>query len=103
MSHVSAFTQPSTGSGAGKTTVPFQVQLLEINSEPAIELTGPRLTWILEDLFIAIGKVCIAPFFSTENHGGTGENTEVSAWVVGQMRHGLRKCLQVEVRGASAR
>ncbi|KAG6911843.1 hypothetical protein DXG01_000090 [Tephrocybe rancida] len=34
----------------------LQVKLLEINAEPAIELTGPRLTWILEDLFISMGK-----------------------------------------------
>ncbi|TFY81546.1 hypothetical protein EWM64_g2472 [Hericium alpestre] len=42
----------------------LQVQLLEVNAEPAIELTGPRLTWILEDLFEAIGKTCVEPFFS---------------------------------------
>ncbi|KAF9044867.1 tubulin-tyrosine ligase [Hymenopellis radicata] len=41
----------------------IQVHLLEFNSEPAIELTGPRLTWILEDLFVAMGKVCVEPFF----------------------------------------
>ncbi|KAG5353244.1 hypothetical protein C0989_008979 [Termitomyces sp. Mn162] len=34
----------------------LQVKLLEINAEPAIELTGPRLTWILEDLFVSMGK-----------------------------------------------
>ncbi|CDO72339.1 hypothetical protein BN946_scf184977.g36 [Trametes cinnabarina] len=44
----------------------FQVNLLEVNSEPAIELTGPRLTWILEDLFKAIARKCVAPFFSAD-------------------------------------
>ncbi|KAH9937589.1 tubulin-tyrosine ligase family-domain-containing protein [Fomitopsis serialis] len=70
----------------------FQVYLLEVNSEPAIELTGPRLTWILEDLFAAIGKVCVAPFF-----GGAGAGTE---WGVGETREALRKCLDIEVRGS---
>ncbi|KAG6850836.1 hypothetical protein H0H93_008139 [Arthromyces matolae] len=42
----------------------LQVKLLEINAEPAIELTGPRLTWILEDLFISMGKVCVEPFLT---------------------------------------
>jgi len=70
----------------------LQVELLEINAEPAIELTGPRLTWILEDLFAAIGKVCVEPFLS--NSSG-----EMSPWVVGETRHDLRKCLDVKVRG----
>ncbi|TFY55410.1 hypothetical protein EVJ58_g8267 [Rhodofomes roseus] len=69
----------------------FQVYLLEVNSEPAIELTGPRLTWILEDLFEAIGKVCVGPSF-----GGTGGEAELE---VGETREALRKCLDVEVRG----
>lgn len=79
--------------------MPFQVQLLEINSEPAIELTGSRLTWILEDLYIAIGKVCVAPFFSMEIHPDQGGHSD---WDVGEMRHGLRKCLHVETRGSHA-
>ncbi|KIM85357.1 hypothetical protein PILCRDRAFT_817360 [Piloderma croceum F 1598] len=82
--------------------VPFQVQLLEINSEPAIELTGPRLTWILEDLFIAIGKVCITPFFSTGNNRAQSGNTGFSDWGVGETRYGLQKCLEVDVRGPPA-
>ena len=41
----------------------FQVKLLEINAEPAIEMTGPRLKWILEDLFDLIGENCVKPFF----------------------------------------
>lgn len=73
---------------------PLQVHLLEINAEPAIELTGPRLTWILEDLFIAIGKVCVEPFFSNERHEG---------WSVGDNRHHLIKCLEEEVRGFPGR
>ncbi|EMD41782.1 hypothetical protein CERSUDRAFT_147092 [Gelatoporia subvermispora B] len=76
----------------------FQVHLLEVNSEPAIELTGPRLTWILEDVFRAMGKVCVEPFFSKSN--STDTETAVDAWEVGQTRHELRKCLDVQVRGS---
>jgi tubulin---tyrosine ligase len=71
----------------------FEVKLLEVNAEPAIELTGPRLTWILEDLFTAMGKVCVEPFIQ-----GTSPDT---TWGVGQTRHFLRKCLKSEVRGAA--
>ena len=78
------------------------MQLLEINSEPAIELTGPRLTWILEDLFIAIGKVCVAPFFSTQTYRDMDADVRFPDWSVGETRHGLRKCLETEVRGRSA-
>ena len=70
----------------------YQVHLLEVNSEPAIELTGPRLTWILEDLFAAIGKTCVAPFF--------GEPLDETEWKVGETRAALKKCLEVEVRGS---
>ena len=72
----------------------FQVKLLEVNSEPAIELTGPRLTWILDDLFKYIGKVCIAPFFS----GSDDKDTDT--WNVGETRDYLSKCLHIDVRGA---
>lgn len=65
----------------------FQVKVLEINAEPAIELIGPRLTWILEDLFVAIGKVCVEPFFSNK----LPQNME--RWPVGGARFGLLKCL----------
>lgn len=65
----------------------FSVSLLEVNSEPAIELTGPRLTWILEDLFAAIAHTCVAPFFSSDTS---------QASTVGST---LRKCLDVNVRG----
>lgn len=73
---------------------PYQVQLLEINSEPAIELTGPRLTWILEDLFLAIGEVCVAPFFAAER-----------SCAATTLLHGdlLKKCLEVDVHGSGAR
>ncbi|KAI0757105.1 tubulin-tyrosine ligase [Daedaleopsis nitida] len=70
----------------------YQVKLLEVNSEPAIELTGPRLTWILEDLFKGIAKICVEPFFGqdrmdqTTGIGGTKEN--------------LRLCLNLQVRGS---
>lgn len=68
----------------------FQVKLLEINAEPAIELTGPRLTWILEDLFRAIAHVCVDPFV---------RDGPVETWPVGQTKHYLKKCLQTKVRG----
>jgi len=72
----------------------LQVKLLEINAEPAIELTGPRLTWILEDLFVAIRKACVEPFFSI------GALLEAE-WAIGETRHGLIKCLDEEVRHTS--
>ncbi|EIN13498.1 tubulin-tyrosine ligase [Punctularia strigosozonata HHB-11173 SS5] len=65
----------------------FQVHLLEVNSEPAIELTGPRLHWILEDLFVSIGKVCVEPFFGDHS---------VEDWNLNETRFYLRKCLDVE-------
>ncbi|KAI9462495.1 TTL-domain-containing protein [Lactarius psammicola] len=68
----------------------FQVKLLEINAEPAIELTGPRLTWILEDLFKAMARVCVDPFV---------RDSPVEAWPVGDTKHYLKKCLQTRVRG----
>jgi len=68
----------------------FQVRLLEINAEPAIELTGSRLTWILEDLFEAMAHVCVDPFV---------RDSAVEAWPVGDTKHYLKKCLQTKVRG----
>lgn len=76
------------------TSCPFQTKILEINSEPAIELTGPRLTWILEDLFDSIAETCITPFFAKENKPITEE-----PWTVGEVRHHLVKCLDEQVRG----
>ncbi|RDX55970.1 tubulin-tyrosine ligase [Lentinus brumalis] len=71
----------------------LQVNLLEVNSEPAIELTGPRLTWILEDLFKAIAKTCVEPFFSKES-------APVGNWKVGETNQNLRLSLDMQVRGA---
>ncbi|KAJ7169568.1 tubulin-tyrosine ligase [Mycena filopes] len=69
----------------------FQVSLLEVNAEPAIELTGPRLSWILQDLFIAISRVCVDPFFNPKPEGD---------WAVGATFHGLIKCLEEDVRAS---
>jgi len=57
----------------------LQPYLLEMNSEPAIELTGPRLTWILEDLFTSVAEVVVGRLDKVDGH--------------------LLKCLDVEVRG----
>ncbi|KAI0670003.1 tubulin-tyrosine ligase [Trametes maxima] len=74
----------------------FQVNLLEVNSEPAIELTGPRLTWILEDLFKSIAHKCVAPFFK----GTSAEAADTAeVWEVGEAKENLRKCLDLQVRG----
>lgn len=70
----------------------FQVKLLEINSEPAIELTGRRLHGILEDLFVAIEQVAVLPFFRQEV--GCVPSMEVPM----VPRH-LRMCLDAKVRG----
>lgn len=69
----------------------YEVKLLEINAEPAIELTGPRLTWILEDLFVSIGSTCVKPFLEGERLDG--------GWELGETRHNLIKCLEEKVRG----
>ncbi|KAF8640412.1 hypothetical protein AX17_000078 [Amanita inopinata Kibby_2008] len=70
---------------------PFIVKLLEINAEPAIELTGSRLSWIIEDLFTAIGKVCVDPFFSAKSY-------EDTTWLVGDTSNHLIKCMEERVR-----
>ncbi|KAJ3544933.1 hypothetical protein NMY22_g2616 [Coprinellus aureogranulatus] len=69
----------------------FHAQLLEINAEPAIEMTGPRLTWVLEDLFKSIACTCVEPFFTA---GFAQED-----WPVGETRYQLKKCLDIETRG----
>ncbi|KAH9944474.1 tubulin-tyrosine ligase [Epithele typhae] len=74
----------------------LRANILEVNSEPAIELTGPRLTWILEDLFKSISKTCVEPFFSTDGSLAS----EVKSLRVGETRCNLRKCLDLPVRGA---
>ncbi|KAF5375006.1 hypothetical protein D9758_000128 [Tetrapyrgos nigripes] len=71
-------------------TSTWQVNLLEINAEPAIEMTGPRLQWILEDLFSSIAEVAVAPFFS--------ESSEVD-WAIRETRKHLIKCMETKVRG----
>lgn len=72
------------------------MKILEVNAEPAIELTGPRLTWILQDLFDAIGEVCVKPFVV----GRPGpEASSEEKWDVGGTKLHLRKCLASEVRG----
>ncbi|KAI0778076.1 hypothetical protein BD413DRAFT_704275, partial [Trametes elegans] len=71
----------------------FQAKLLEVNSEPAIELTGPRLTWILEDLFKAIAKTCVEPFFTADGSSAKGES---GSWKVGELREHLWKCLDLQ-------
>lgn len=72
----------------------FQVKILEVNAEPAIELTGPRLTWILKDLFASTAKVCVDPFVEKKRvsdiHG---------IWGVGENREHLIKCLDENLRG----
>lgn len=40
----------------------YRVSLLEFNAEPAIEMTGSRLKWILEELFEQIAEVAVKPF-----------------------------------------
>lgn len=71
---------------------PFSVKILEVNSEPAIELTGPRLNWILEDLFVATAEVCIVPFFTRDG------NADTENWKIGETRHNLIKCMDESVR-----
>ncbi|KAI6132698.1 tubulin-tyrosine ligase family-domain-containing protein [Pisolithus croceorrhizus] len=71
----------------------FQVNILEVNAEPAIELTGRRLTWILEDLFKSIQVVCIAPFAG-------GVSDRMDSWKEGEVRYNMQKCLDMQVRGA---
>ncbi|KAF8912819.1 tubulin-tyrosine ligase [Gymnopilus junonius] len=68
----------------------FHVKILELNSEPAIELTGPRLTWILEDLFESIAKVCVEPFFS--------DRKDAEPWIVSEVKHNLLKCMDENIR-----
>ncbi|KAF9535870.1 tubulin-tyrosine ligase family-domain-containing protein [Crepidotus variabilis] len=78
-------------------TTPYQIKLLEINSEPAIELTGPRLTWILEDLFSTVAKLFVKPFF-TEAIAGGATSEMPSLWEIGEVREHFMKCLGETVR-----
>jgi hypothetical protein len=74
---------------------PLQVKILEVNAEPAIELTGSRLTWILEDLFVSIAKVCVEPFIKGEAVPELSEH-----WKVGDTKEHFIKCLDETVRGS---
>lgn len=67
----------------------FSVKLLEFNAEPAIEMTGERLRWILEDLFEAMSRTCVAPFFSIDIDETVERN--------GEKRRLLRKCLDINL------
>lgn len=69
----------------------LQPYLLEMNSEPAIELTGLRLTWILEDLFAGVARVAVEPHLDRVEPLEEGK-------VLESVGH-LSKCLDVEVRG----
>ena len=75
----------------------LDVSVLELNAEPAIHLTGKRLSWVLEELFEGIARTCVAPFFGSTR---TGWHNEANV-KVGDMGYGLRCCLATEVRGAS--
>lgn len=86
----------SHSSQPNDTSRKFQVSILEFNSEPAIEMTGPRLTWILEGLFLGIAKACVAPFFQADVNGTQKE----LQWNVGNTKEHVTKCLEVQVRGA---
>lgn len=69
---------------------PFQTFLLEINSEPAIERTGQRLQWILQDLFESITDLLVRPFARL--------GSDDSPWKIGESKVGFRKCLDERVR-----
>ncbi|KAF9015315.1 TTL-domain-containing protein [Cyathus striatus] len=78
-------------------TTYFQTKILEINAEPAIELTGPRLSWILEDLFASIKRVCVDPFL--RNAGVLPDaDLDTLPWAVGETRHHLVKCMEEAIR-----
>lgn len=76
----------------GETSGKYQVKLLEFNSEPAIEMTGSRLRWILEDLFEAIAKTCVEPFCARDMVAIASSNELEDT-------RPLRKCLEVNLRG----
>ncbi|KAH7104337.1 TTL-domain-containing protein [Auriculariales sp. MPI-PUGE-AT-0066] len=70
------------------------VYILEINAEPAVHLTGERLSWTLQGMFDGVAKVCVVPFF--------GDAEREHEWAVGDERHGLIKCLEAQVRSQGA-
>ncbi|KZT44385.1 TTL-domain-containing protein [Sistotremastrum suecicum HHB10207 ss-3] len=69
----------------------YKASLLEFNAEPAIEKTGLRLRWILEELFVGIAQVSVRPFLE-------GDSPE--PWEIGVVKHGLRKCSSLQVRSS---
>lgn len=40
----------------------LQLYLLEVNYELAIEITGPRHAWIMEDLFASVAGAAVGPY-----------------------------------------
>lgn len=72
----------------------LQPYLLEINSEPAIELTGPRLKWILEDLFRGIARLVVEPHLQGGKKLERDETLEENRYFL--------ECLNVKVRGERA-
>lgn len=70
------------------------MKILELNAEPAIELTGARLGWILDEFFVGVSKTCVAPFFK--------DTSSVKEWGEGELRNGLIKCMDLEVRSSRA-
>ncbi|KAL5534260.1 hypothetical protein ACEPAG_722 [Sanghuangporus baumii] len=72
----------------------FLVKLLEFNSEPAIEMTGTRLKWILEDLFELISRTCVEPFFNREIFG----EVRIPCRTGLESSCAFRKCLVVNLR-----
>ncbi|EPQ60840.1 TTL-domain-containing protein [Gloeophyllum trabeum ATCC 11539] len=74
-----------TSSDATPSSCPYTVTLLELNAEPAIEMTGPRLHWLLEGLFRGIGRVAVGSWVERRD--------------VGEDVRDMRKVLDVEVRG----
>ncbi|TFK57327.1 TTL-domain-containing protein [Heliocybe sulcata] len=84
LSHSSA----STPSNTPPPECPYTVSLLELNAEPAIEMTGQRLHWLLQGLFTGIGEVAVRPWLEGREH----EPEKSEKW-------GMRKVLDVQVRG----
>lgn len=85
---------PSSSQSGSQLPSQFSVTILELNAEPAIELTGARLSWILENMFSGICDACVRPFF-----GNKGGEEEKEVWKVETEKHGLYKALDVQVRG----
>ena len=65
--------------------------LTEINSKQDIELIGPELMWILEDLFTSIVRVAMEPHL--------GQVEQVEGCKTSEGKQHLLKCLGVEFRG----